>query len=167
MQTVTSLGMRLRCKLAWGQGYEDLCNLCYSFRTFLLSIGVLQSACSGHIANSSHLLLSNKSTALIDLSLQLLTEALPPKDPPPPLQPQQVGGAVVGGAYGSKSTSICGQVLRLLASMISTLASGPLRKDAALLSPLLDVIRYLCIRVCSDATITVNLESFIVILVCI
>ena len=51
--------------------------------------------------------------------------------------------AVMGGAYGSKTTPICGPLLRLLASMISTLASGPLREDSALLSPLMDVIRYL------------------------
>ena len=115
-------------------------------RTLLLSIGVLQSACSGHIANSCHLLLSSKATALIDLSLQLLTDALPPKEPS---SQQQVGVAtttgavVVGGAYGSKATPICGPLLRLLASMISTLASGPLREDSTLLSPLMDVIRYI------------------------
>ena len=118
----------------------------------LLSIGVLQSACSGHIANSCHLLLSSKATTLIDLSLRLLTEALPPKDilqQPSSASSQQQGGvvaasvAVVGGVYGSKTTPICGPLLRLLASMISTLASGPLREDSTLLSPLMDVIRYL------------------------
>lgn len=63
-------------------------------------------------------------------------------DPPPPQQQQGGVAPAVGGAYSSKATPICGPLLRLLASMISTLASGPLREDTALLSPLLDVIRY-------------------------
>ena len=113
-------------------------------------MGVLESACSGHIANSCHILLSSKATALIDLSLQLLTEALPPKDPQQSAQQGSVGAAVVGGAYGSKATPICGPLLRLLASMISTLASGPLREDSSLLSPLLDVIRYIHVHVPID-----------------
>ena len=115
------------------------------FRTFLLSVGVLQSACGGHATNCRYLLLSNKAAMLIDLSLQLLTEALPPKDP------QQVGGAI-----GSNPTPLCGPLLTVLAHMISTLTSGPLREDPTLTTPLLDVIRWaLCdihlyILVCSN-----------------
>lgn len=106
-----------------------------SCRTFLLSVGVLESACSGHVYNCRHLLLSSKATALVDLSLQLLVEALPPKEPP------QGGGTQVGGAFGSKVTPLCGPLLSVLASMISTLAFGPLREDPTLLPALTDVIR--------------------------
>ena len=104
-------------------------------RTILLSVGVLEAACTGHIANCRHLLLSSKATALIDLSLQLLTDALPPKEPP------QGVGAVMGGTFTpSKATPLCGPLLSLLASMISTLTSGPLREDSTLLPHLLDII---------------------------
>ena len=100
-----------------------------------MCVGVLELSCSGHVANCRHLLLSSKVTALIDLSHALLTEALPPKEPP------QGGGATVGGAYGSNATPLCGPLLSVLASMISTLAFGPLREDSSLLPALLDVIR--------------------------
>lgn len=100
-----------------------------------MSVGVLESACSGHVANCRHLLLSSKVLTLIDLSLQFLTEALPPKEV------VQGGVAAVGGVFESKATPLCGPFLSLLASMVSTLAFGPLREDTTLLPPLTDVIR--------------------------
>ena len=129
-------------------------------RTILLSVGVLEAACTGHIASCRHLLLSSKATALIDLSLQLLTDALPPKEP------LQGGGALVGGTCASsKSTPLCGPLLSLLASMISTLTSGPLREDSTLLSPLLDVIGWALYSIFTHgayivARITFNAANF-------
>lgn len=113
-------------------------------RTLNLSLGVLQSACSGHIENSRYLVLSNKMAPLVDLSLQLFADIVVPKDVATQHKDATAttAAATVGGASKSQATPTCGPLLNFLAAVISTLASGPLQEhDEPLLQAVTDVLR--------------------------
>lgn len=93
--------------------------LCVSpTRTFTLILGALQAACAGHTDNCHYFILSNKFAPIVDLTLKYLAA-------PEPGEPEH--------------SALCGPLLSLLASVLSTLSSS--FPCPALEQPMTDCIR--------------------------
>ncbi len=113
-------------------------------RALQYAISVLQSSCPGHRDNCVYLLVSNKMAALVDLSLQLLSEVLPSS-----------GREGEAGLSGSKVTSVCGGLLRVLAGVVSTLAA---ELPQELCQHLVDLVRY--VGAYSNDVIRIHIPNF-------
>ena len=93
-------------------------------RTFSLSLSILLTACAGQPDVCRYLVTSNKAVPLIDLALTLLNSSLihPQSSQDHPQLPAVTNKVV--SSMGCSGTSLCGPILRLLASMVSTLATS-------------------------------------------
>lgn len=113
--------------------------LLHACRTFSLALNVLLHTCADQFENSRYLVCTGKVVPLTDLSVLVLGRALSSRQ-------QQLGGG--GGSRDEAmppcpSTTLCGPLLRLLASTVSTLAQAPTGQDQAQLSlQVTDTIRY-------------------------
>lgn len=122
----------------------------FDSRTFSLALTVLHNSCSGHQDNCRYLIMSNKSIPLTDLSLLVLSRALSSH------QQQLLSKATSKEQDVTKcsSTSLCGPLLRLLASMISTLASVSVyEEDTVLVQQVTDTIRYVYDTMATNANV--------------
>ena len=112
----------------------------FTIRTFSLALNVLVGSCAGQPENSRYLVTSNKAVPLVDLAVLVLSMALSDRQlsQASPRQPRT-------GKEESKctGTSLCGPLLRLLASMVSTLASVSLGEEGEdlVLQQVMDAIR--------------------------
>jgi hypothetical protein len=104
-----------------------------SHRTFSLALTVLLNCCSPQVENCRYLIASNKAVPLSDLSLLVLSRALGSRH----RELAQAGEI----KEETGSTSLCGPLLKLLASMISVLAGESTKGDTILLQQTTDSIR--------------------------
>ena len=112
--------------------YQPLCD---PHRTFTLAVNVLLNTCMEQFENSRYLVTSNKAVPLVDLCVLVLSRALSSRQ-------QQLGAGKDEGASVCSSTTLCGPLLRLLASMVSSLASVPLgQQQTQLVQQITDAIR--------------------------
>ena len=114
----------------------------FPHRTFSLSLMVLLNCCAPQVENCRYLIASNKAVPLSDLSLLVVSRALGSRHQ----EPAQAGGGASQGVEDSRnSATLCGPLLRLLASMISMLAGGGQgegEEDAILVQQTTDAVRY-------------------------
>lgn len=90
------------------------------FRTFSLSLSVLLSGCVGQPDICHYLVTSNKVVPLVDLALAVLNNSLVQSPQGPPQASRGSVRSVV--VKESSGTVLCGPILHLLASVVSTLA---------------------------------------------
>lgn len=103
---------------------------------------MLLNCCAPQAENCRYLIASNKAVPLSDLSLLMLSRSLVSRHRELALAGSGGGGAVELQGESGSSTSLCGPLLRLLASMISMLAGGGPGEDAILVLQTTDAIRY-------------------------
>lgn len=104
-------------------------------RTFTLALNGLLNSCVDQFANSRYLITSSKAVPLVDLCLLLLGRALSSR--------QQQLNVTKEELTCCSCTTLAGPLLRLLASMISTLALVPLgAEECQLMQQITDAIRY-------------------------
>lgn len=104
-------------------------------RTFSLALNVLLNGCGTQYENCCYLVVTNKMVPLIDLAVLVLSRALSSRQ-------QQLAVSREATSGVCPSTTLCGSILRLLASVVSTLAAVPLsEEDSLLMQQITDTIR--------------------------
>lgn len=107
-----------------------------------MSLSVLLTVCAGELEICHYLVTTNKTVPLVDLALTLINSSN--------VHPQSTQGVLRGATRDvvCSGTSLCGPLLHLLASMVSTLASPQSLegeheggKDAVMRQLVTDVIR--------------------------
>lgn len=102
-----------------------------TLRTFSLALNALLNSCMRQRENCRYLVASNKAVPLADLCLLVLGRALPHCKQ----QPSTTGKDIV-----TDSAALCGPLLQLLASIVSTLALQ--EEETAVVQQVTDAIRY-------------------------
>lgn len=121
---------------------QHVIHMCLDCRTFTLALNVLLNTCVDQFQNTRYLLTSNKAVPLIDLCVLVLGRALASRQQQLNLSKEDVTAC--------PSTTLSGLLLRLLASMVSTLAGD---HESQLVLQMTDAIRYYNVIVINDRSL--------------